>query len=164
MLFYLFTIDFRFKRVKPWPNGLASWRKSTQVCKIRTCVRTCDQMDSQVDSEVSKSRKFHAYPHWLMRFITTGSATNLCPLALGGQTVKKTCIYLRPIWARSKSTQVGGQTKRNQNLRRLASPFGQGFRDKKQMSENAVSAESVYSQHQPISVQVFGKVGQTREI
>ena len=28
--------------LKPWPNGLASRRKSTQVCKTRTCVRTCE--------------------------------------------------------------------------------------------------------------------------
>ena len=28
--------------LKPWPNGLASRRKSTQACKTRTCVRTCE--------------------------------------------------------------------------------------------------------------------------
>ena len=27
--------------LKPWLNGLASRRKSTQVCKTRTCVPTC---------------------------------------------------------------------------------------------------------------------------
>ena len=33
---------FLFCFLKPWPDGLVSRCKSTQVCKTRTCVRTCD--------------------------------------------------------------------------------------------------------------------------
>ena len=52
------------------------------------------QTDSQVGSQVAKSRKFHAY-HWLMRFYNSRLlAINLCRPALGGQTVKKTCVQI----------------------------------------------------------------------
>ena len=62
-------------------------------------------------------------------------AINLCRLALGGQTVKS-CVYLRPNLSsmivntsRRKSSQVDASWWPNetqvQNLRRLASPFGQ---------------------------------------
>ena len=48
--------------VKPWPNGLASRRKSTQVCKTRTRVRTCEgsvaKPDSQVGLQVGKTVNF----------------------------------------------------------------------------------------------------------
>ena len=53
-------------------------------------------MDSQVGSQVSNSRKFHTY-NWLKHFSNDRLlAVNLSRLALGGQTVKKTCVYLRP--------------------------------------------------------------------
>ena len=49
-------------------------------------------------------------------------AINLCRPGLGGQTVKKNCVYLRPNLSltkvnasRCKSTQVGGQKKANLN-------------------------------------------------
>ena len=66
-------------------------RKSTKVCKTRTCVQTCEGTgltDSQVGSQVAQSRNFYAY-HWLIRFYNNRLlAINLCQLALGGQTVK----------------------------------------------------------------------------
>ena len=79
--------------LKPWPNGLASRRKTKQVCKLNQNLHTdlrrvAKLTDSQVGSQVTKSRKFHAY-HWLMRFYNNRLlAINLCRLALGGQTVK----------------------------------------------------------------------------
>ena len=98
----------------------------------------------QTDSQVAKRCKFHAY-HWLMRFYNNRLlAINLCRLALGGQTVrnlrllaskfelnqsprKSKQVHARP----RKSTQVHASGWPNetqvQNLRRLASPFGQGY-------------------------------------
>ena len=105
---------------KPWPNGLASRRKSMQVCKTRTCVRTCEGWPNRFASQLAsqKWRKFHAY-HWLMHFYNNRLlAISLCRLVLGGQTLKN----LRPNLSstkvntsRRKWMQVGGQTKRKLN-------------------------------------------------
>ena len=91
-----------------------------------------DQTDLQVDSQVAKSRKFHAY-HWLMRFYNRLLAINLCRLALGGQTVKnlrRLAYEFELDQSQRKLSQVNasGWPKETQvqNLRRLASSFGQG--------------------------------------
>ena len=89
-------------------------RKSTQVCKTRTCVRTCEEWPngsrkSQVGSQVAKSRKFHVY-HWLMCFYNNRLlALNLCRLALGGQMVKNLRLLASKFeldQSQRKSTQV----------------------------------------------------------
>ena len=80
---------------------------------------------AKVGSQVAKSRKFHA------RLL----AISLCRLALGGQTVKKLASKFELDRSQRKSTRVvasphsGWQNETQvQNLRRLASPFGQGFK------------------------------------
>ena len=94
------------------------------LCRfLRVLLALGGQTDSQVGSQVAKSRKFHAY-HWLMRFYNNRLlAINLCRflrvlLALGGQTVKNIRL-LASIFeldtSPRKSSQVGGQTKRNLN-------------------------------------------------
>ena len=91
------------------------------------------QTDLQVGSQVAKSHKFHAY-HWLMRFSNNRLLViNLCRLALGGQTVKNLHLLVSKFelnQSQRKSTQVDASRRKswpNQNLRRLASLFGQGF-------------------------------------
>ena len=115
---------------KPWPNGLASRRKFIKP-ELAYGLAMGGQTDSQVGSQVAKSCKLHAIHNWL--------EINLCRLGLGGQTVKnwrRLGDEARPK-STQLSTQVGGQTKRKLNwcksktcvdLRRLASPCGQGFR------------------------------------
>ena len=117
------------RKLSPGPNGLASRCKSTQVCKTGFAYGLAKggQTDGQVGSQVAKSRQFHAY-HWLMHFYNNRLlAINLCRLALGGQTEKilrllggQTVKILRLLASkfeldqsqRTKSTQMGGQTKR----------------------------------------------------
>ena len=119
-----------FYKILSNPKALAKrTRKSTQICKTRTCVRTCEGWPN--GSQVAKSCKFHAY-HWLVRFYNNRLlAINLCRLALGGQTVKNLRL-IAPKFELDQS-QRKWAAKRNaswmqvQNLRRLASPFGQGF-------------------------------------
>ena len=81
--------------LKPWPNGLASRRKSTQVWKTRTYVRTCEGWTNGFANRLASRKTFHAY-NWLLRFYNNRLiAINLCRLALGDQTVKKlasTCV------------------------------------------------------------------------
>ena len=67
--------------LKPWPNGLASRCKSTQVCKTRTCVRTCDGWPNGCASELASSRK--SQKSWISRRYSW-LAINLCRLALCG--------------------------------------------------------------------------------
>ena len=95
-----------------WPNGFASRLASRK-----------------------KTRKFHAY-HWLMRFYNNRLlAINLYRLALRGRTVKN----LRLLTSKFELDQSRRKwvAKRNaswaqvQNLRRLASPFGQGLSSSK---------------------------------
>ena len=96
----------------------------------------------QTDSQVAKSRKFHAY-HWLMLFYNNRLlAINLCRLTLGGQTVKNLRLLASKFeldQSQRNSMQVDASprkwvAKRNetwtqvQNLRRLTSSFGQGFK------------------------------------
>ena len=60
-------------------------------------------------------------------------AINLCRLSLGGQTVKNLRLLASKFeldQSQHKSTQVvASRRKEVQNLRRLASPFGQGLRE-----------------------------------
>ena len=96
----------------------------------------------QTDSQVAKSRKFRAY-HWLMLFYNNRLlAINLCRLTLGGQTVKNLRLLASKFeldQSQRNSMQVDASprkwvAKRNetwtqvQNLRRLTSSFGQGFK------------------------------------
>ena len=93
--------------------------------------------------QVGESHKFHAY-HWLMHFYSNRLlAINLCRLVLGGQTVKKLCPNLSSTKVNTSprnllqadASPCKRVAKQNaswtqvQNLCRLASPFGQGFRD-----------------------------------
>ena len=48
---------FQCNTIKPWPNGLASRRKSTQVCKTRTCVRTCEGWPNGFASRLASRKK-----------------------------------------------------------------------------------------------------------
>ena len=122
--------------LKPWPNGLASRRKQRKFANSELAygIAKGGQTDSQVGSQVASLKKPLISRISLRFYNNRLLAINLiCRLALGGQTVKN----LRPNLSstkvhasRCKSTQVGGQTKRKlnarvQNLRRLASPFGQ---------------------------------------
>ena len=101
-------------QLKPWPNGLASGRKT----RIASGLAMGGQTDSQVGSQVAKSRKFHTY-HWLMRFYNNRLlAINLCRLTLGGQTVKNLRLLVSKFefdQSPRKSSQVGGQRKRKLN-------------------------------------------------
>ena len=107
------------KRFKPWPNGLARWRKSTQIYKTRTCVRTCDGWPNGFTSrlaislmQVVKGCKFHAYTDDLL------STCIGCP---NGENLPRRLVY-------RKLSQVGGNASKTcVDLRRLADPFCQGF-------------------------------------
>ena len=109
---------------KLWPNGLASRRNSTQICKPELPYGLA--LGSHKFTQVANSRTFHAF--------TVDLRSNCVVL---GWVAKrwKPCVHSR-IWARPKSTQVGRQTKRKLNasrlktgvdLCRLASQFGQDF-------------------------------------
>ena len=116
--------------VKPWPNGLASRRKSTKP-ELANGLTKGGQTDSQVGPQVAESRTFHVYNSRLR-------AINLSRLALGGHTVKTLRLLTSKFEvdpSQRKSSQVDASrrkwvAKRNarstqvQNLRRLASPFG----------------------------------------
>ena len=121
-------IAYKVCSVKPWPNGLASQHKFTKPGLAYGHAK-----GGQKDSQVAESRKFHAY-NWLVRFYNNRllSAINLCRLTPGGQTEKN----LRLLTSKFELDQVNASrrkwvAKRNaswtqvQNLRRLASPFGQ---------------------------------------
>ena len=118
----------------PGPNGLASRRKYTQVCKnlpssflntpnfalqpkicqnLRWVAKRTRKSVRKI-TQVAKSGKFHACIVDL-RSTRDNLRTNL-------SSAKANASHRKP-------TQVGGQTKRKLNLRRLASPFGQGFRE-----------------------------------
>ena len=43
--------------LKPWPNGLASRLKSTQVCKTRTCVQTCEVWPNEFASRLASRKR-----------------------------------------------------------------------------------------------------------
>ena len=95
-------------------------RKSTQVCKTRTCVRTCDGWPNGFASRLASSRKSHK-PY--ISHIYSWLAINLCRLALGGQNGKnlRRLAYefeLAKVNATLSATQVGGQTKRKLNTSR----------------------------------------------
>ena len=104
-LFHWHKILVNHRILKPWPNGLASWCKSMQVCKNRTCVRTCEGWPNGFASWLA-SHKISRISLVNVFLFNRLLAINLCRLALGGQTVKKlasTCVH---IWAWPKSTQV----------------------------------------------------------
>ena len=97
------------KIVNPWPNGLASRLKSTQVCNLNQNLR----------ARISLVNAF--YKNRLL-------AINLCGFPLGGQTVKNLRLLATKFGlgqsqrkstqvhaSRCKSTQVCGQTKRKLN-------------------------------------------------
>ena len=101
-----------FGTFKPWSNGLASRRKFAKP-ELAYGLAKGGQTDSQVGSQIAESHKFHAY-HWLIRFYNNSLlAINLCRLALGGQTVKKTCVYLRP---NLSSTKVNASPRKSSQV------------------------------------------------
>ena len=132
-------------KFKSWPNGFASRRFAKPG--LAYGLAKGGQTDSQVGSQVAESRKFHVY-HWLMRFYNNSLLTmNLCRLALDDQTVKKTLHLLASKFeldqSQRKSTQVvASQCKwvakqsqeKVQNLRELASPFGKGRYDLRELA------------------------------
>ena len=64
--------------VKPWPNGLASRHKSTQVnARLAYGLAKGGQTDSQVGSQVAKRCKFHARGLKCV-FITTDYLRSTC--------------------------------------------------------------------------------------
>ena len=97
--------------LKSWPNGLASRRKSTQVCRTRTCVRTCDGWPNGFASRLASSRKSQRvanFPHIQLTF----------------DQLVSTCLGYEFEFDQShrKSIQVGGQTKRKVNASREFKP------------------------------------------
>ena len=102
-----------------------------QVCKTRTCMQTCDGWPNGFTSwlahkftQAAKGQKFQAY--------TDGWQSSCADLRWEAKWLK-TCINLHTNLNSTevnaspcKSTQVGGQMQ-VENLRRLASPFGQGL-------------------------------------
>ena len=60
-----------------------------------------------------------------MRFHNRLLANSFCRLALGDQTVKNTCVYLRPNLSSTKVDASGWPNETQDDLRRLASPLGQ---------------------------------------
>ena len=81
--------------VKSWPNGFSRRCKSTQVCKTRTCART--QLP------------------WVTKRIASSRKSQSAHIQFTCNQLVSTCVR---IWARPKSTQVGGQTKRTLNASR----------------------------------------------
>ena len=107
-----------------WPNGLASQRKP----ELAYGLAMGGQADSQVGSQVHASHK-----NSQLSSIYSWLAISLCRLALGGQTARSLRrlayeVELDQNWSHHKWV-----AKRNtswmqvENLRRLASPFGQNF-------------------------------------
>ena len=103
----------------PWPNGLESWCKSTQVSKTRTCIQIAmgGQTDLQVSWQVHTCHTFYAY------------------IQMPCDQLVLTCIWT---WAWPKSTQVHASAWPNEtqvayksktciDLCQLVSPFDQGF-------------------------------------
>ena len=84
-------------------------RKSTQVCKTRTCVRICDGRPNGFASRLTSSRKsqkdvISRLCRWL--------AINLCWIALGGHTVK-TYVNLR---TNLSSTKVNASPRKSSQV------------------------------------------------
>ena len=109
-------------------------RKSTQVCKTRTYVRTCDGWPNGFASRLTSSRKSKK----AVNFTHTIDLRSTC-VDLGWVAKRwNTCVV--DLRTNLSSTKVNAPsrrkwvTKRNaswpqvENLRRLASPFGQGFK------------------------------------
>ena len=134
--------------IKPWPNGLASRRKPTQVCKPELAYGLAKggQTDSQVGSQVAKSRKFHAY-HWLMRFYNNRLLViNLCRLALGDQTetVKNLCLLASKFeldQSQRKSTQVVASRRKSSQVDASGWPNGRKLNANPKL---ALTCESVW--------------------
>ena len=104
---------------KPWPNGLASRRKSTGKF-AKPELRTHGWPNGFASRLASRKKPYISRISLINAFYNNRLlAINLCRLALGGQTVKNLRL-LASKFGWPNETQV-------QNLRRLASPFGQGF-------------------------------------
>ena len=82
--------------VKPWPNGLGSRHKSTQVCKTRLLAYGLAK-GGQTDSQVAKAvNSTHIE-------MTCDQLVSRCIGWPNGEKLASTCVR---IWARPKSTQV----------------------------------------------------------
>ena len=73
------NLNRRVLKLKPWPNGLASRYKLTQVCKTRTCVGTCDGRLNGFASPLVSSRK-------------SGKVVNFTHVQLTCDQLVSTCI------------------------------------------------------------------------
>ena len=86
---------------------------SLQNQNLRTDLR---RVAKRIRKSARKSQKAVHFTHII--------GINLCRLALGGQTVKKTCVYLRP---NLSSTKVHASHASGWSNETNASPFGQSF-------------------------------------
>ena len=93
-----------------------------------TCERTCDGWPNGFASGFASSRKSQKLATFKHIQLTCDQLVSTCVGWPNGEKLASTCVR---IWARPKSTQVGGQTRCKSktfvDLRRLVSSFGQGL-------------------------------------
>ena len=118
--------DFYLKR---WPNGLAKQKQNLRT-DLRLVAKRIRKSHCKFP-QVAKSRKLHPHTVYLR---------STCAGLRWVAKRWKTCVR---IWARTKSTQVNAYGWPNEtrlnfvNLRRFASPFGQGFN--KQCTDDVIT-------------------------
>ena len=80
--------------LNPWPNGLASRCKSTQVSKTRTCVRTCDGWPNGFAIRLASSAKLQKTVNFTHTQMTCDvTVKNLRRLATNLSSTKSTQVH-----------------------------------------------------------------------
>ena len=97
------------KSRKKAPRLTKRTRKSTQVCKTRTCAWTCDGWPNGFASRLASSHRLQKVVNSTHIQMTRDQLVSTCIGWPNGEKFAST--YVR-IWARPKSTQVGVQTTR----------------------------------------------------
>ena len=97
--------------LKPWLNGIAIKSKSMQDCKTRTY----DGWLKVFVSWLASSRNWQKVVNFMLIQFTCDQLVSIWVGWPNGERLASTCVR---IWARPKSLQVGGQTKRKLNASR----------------------------------------------
>ena len=84
-------------------------RKSTQVCRTRTCVRTCDGRPNGFASRLASSRKSQKVVNFTHTQLTCDQLVSTCVGWPSGEILASTCVR---IWTRPKPTLVNASQRK----------------------------------------------------